>query len=387
MAKGETPSSAVEGRSGGVSKRRDQNRKKRLRKKKARMYCRTRSEGGTKHEQDEEDRPPLPQEHQAGDVVSFSSQLSSHMNYAGSLVLAQGESKIGDEDDQLGGDAFDYGVVKGKTKGNVFIYGNYDRYYGYRIMGDPSCSSCSSSHSMHANKSTPEEDPRIGRLEKGWFHNKRCLDVGCNEGILTLSLVKTFRTASMTAIDLDEHLVKRACVNLRKERSAAVNEYVLSQQASAGPQKRKQAKQTMQSLAQTWFVHGNIMASKVEKGSFDCITALSVTKWIHLHSGDGGIRYFFGKVRDLLAPGGKFILEPQTWKSYKHAAAKMKRGRLDTSVLDTAYFFRLDELKLRPEQFSAVLTGEYGLRLIKTLRAPEGTASGFDRTIFVYAKM
>ncbi len=48
-------------------------------------------------------------------------------------------------------------------------------------------------------------------FERGWFAGRRCLDVGCNEGVLTLTLVRKFGTRSMLGIDIDEHLVKLAC--------------------------------------------------------------------------------------------------------------------------------------------------------------------------------
>ncbi|MEO2192349.1 MAG: Bin3 domain-containing protein, partial [bacterium] len=152
--------------------------------------------------------------------------------------------------------------------------------------------------------------------------------------------------------------------------------------------RRKEAKQAMVSLSKTWFVHGNVLASKVERGSFDCITALSVSKWIHLHSGDGGIRAFFGKVRDMLAPGGKFILEPQGWRSYKSAVAKVKRGG-SGQLPSNSYFGRLDELKLRPEDFENLLEGEYGLRLIRRLdgKGLDRASGGFgDRHLLVFVK-
>jgi len=88
----------------------------------------------------------------------------------------------------------DYGVVSSNGVSNkVFVHGNYHRYYGYRLG------------------KAFEQDPRLGLMERQWFHKKRCLDIGCNEGIVTLSIAKSFGTKSMTGIDLDEHLIKRAC--------------------------------------------------------------------------------------------------------------------------------------------------------------------------------
>lgn len=88
---------------------------------------------------------------------------------------------------------YDYGVVEAGAGGKVFIHGNYHRYYGYRLGR------------------AFDEDPRLNVLEKRWFAKKRCMDIGCNEGLVTLSIAKKFGTKSMTGIDLDEHLIKRAC--------------------------------------------------------------------------------------------------------------------------------------------------------------------------------
>ena len=75
----------------------------------------------------------------------------------------------------------------------VFIHGNYHRYYGYRLGQAFS------------------EDPRLGLLERNWFAGKRCMDVGCNEGLVTLGISMKFGARSMIGVDLDEHLIKRAC--------------------------------------------------------------------------------------------------------------------------------------------------------------------------------
>ena len=49
-------------------------------------------------------------------------------------------------------------------------------------------------------------------MEKRWFVNKRCMDIGCNEGALTLEIAARFQSASMLGIDIDQQLIKRACL-------------------------------------------------------------------------------------------------------------------------------------------------------------------------------
>lgn len=290
-------------------------------------------------------------------------------------IVSENERKryrLGEQAQDIHGSnrCYDYGVVLAGSGMKAFVHGNYHRYYGYRLGTDF------------------EEDPRLGLLEKRWFHKKKCLDIGCNEGVVTLDMVLKFGTASMMGIDLDEHLIKRACAHLKEQRSAAINTFVLSQQAGVDSKDRKDAKRNMQSLAQTWFIHGNVLASNVDKGSFDCITAFSVIKWIHLHGGDGAVRYFFSKICELLAPGGRFILEPQPWKSYKSAAQKMKRNKMnhDETLRDT-YFFRLEELRIRPEDFCTMLPKDFGLAFVRELHPPLQTAVGFDRTLYMFQKV
>lgn len=57
-----------------------------------------------------------------------------------------------------------------------------------------------------------------------------------------------------------------------------------------------------------------------QKGKYDVVMLLSVAKWIHLNWGDEGIKHTFKKIYDSLYQGGRFIFEPQEWKSYQKRA-------------------------------------------------------------------
>lgn len=48
-----------------------------------------------------------------------------------------------------------------QQQSHKFQYGNYSRYYGYRLEGS---------------------DPRLGYFDPQWFQNKDVLDIGCNVG-------------------------------------------------------------------------------------------------------------------------------------------------------------------------------------------------------------
>lgn len=162
---------------------------------------------------------------------------------------------------------------------------------------------------------------------------------------------------------------------------------------------RRMARMAVASLSQTWFVHGDFLESRVEEGSLDCITAFSVTKWIHIHRGDGGIRLFFERIYTLLSPGGYFILEPQPWKSYRAAANKIKKhgvnkerglegskGGGNSIVPTSGYFHRIEQLFLRPEDFPEVLTKEFGFDHLRICNPPGDTVPGFDRPLLLFRK-
>lgn len=76
------------------------------------------------------------------------------------------------------------------------ISGNYHNYYGYR-------------HSTNAS------DGRLKFLQPAWFHNRACLDVGCNSGRFSVAVALKFGCATMTGIDIDPLLIARAQEELK----------------------------------------------------------------------------------------------------------------------------------------------------------------------------
>ncbi len=118
--------------------------------------------------------------------------------------------------------------------------------------------------------------------------------------------------------------------------------------------------------------------TSVEAGSVDTVLCLSVTKWVQLNGGDAALVALFDRLRDVLAPGGLLILEPQPWRSYRKAL--QKRG-----VAAELHSTALSELRLRPEEFPSYLSG-HGFRLVRELQVPLSTR-GFQRPMYLLERV
>jgi len=77
-----------------------------------------------------------------------------------------------------------------------YSLGNYDSYYNYRYE-------------------KRWQDPRLKLLKKDLFLNKNCLDIGCNEGSLTIMIAIRFFPKKIVGLDIDYRLVNKAISNLK----------------------------------------------------------------------------------------------------------------------------------------------------------------------------
>ncbi|KAG7164580.1 7SK snRNA methylphosphate capping enzyme-like [Homarus americanus] len=254
---------------------------------------------------------------------------------------------------------------KFNPKNELFQYGNYNKYYGYR---------------------NPDQTPdvRLEYLKREWFEGKEVLDIGCNIGHVTLTVARDYNPKRVVGIDIDKKLVSIAEKNikhyLRKGDTQEAN-FPKSMRLLYGPLKppvRADGSRTFPHNVK--FVHANYVLESDElletvRPEFDMILCLSITKWVHLNWGDSGLKRFFRRVFHNLKPGGRFILEPQGWPSYN------KRRKLTKRI-----FENYKNIRLFPDKFNDFLLHEVGFGTSEKTTTPHHASRGFQRPIIIYTK-
>ncbi|XP_065559191.1 7SK snRNA methylphosphate capping enzyme-like isoform X2 [Artemia franciscana] len=211
-----------------------------------------------------------------------------------------------------------------RQKKKVFLYGNYNRYYGYRNPNQ-------------------EQDPRLKVLKAEDFENKTVLDIGCNIGHITWCIARDFRPRQVTGIDIDQELIGIA----RKNAKYYAKDFNFKKIENLyGRTRRKEKIETDKvfpyniTFASSNYVLVSDDLLSLESPQYDTILCLSVTKWVHLNWGDEGVERLFKRAFKQLKPGGKLYLEPQDWRSYK------SKKKLDPKI--TSNF---ESIRLRPYVF------------------------------------
>ncbi|KAK9148579.1 hypothetical protein Scep_007336 [Stephania cephalantha] len=254
------------------------------------------------------------------------------------------------------------------------IFGNYRNYYGYRVCRDV------------------KEDPRLRVFKREWFEGKDCLDIGCNQGILTINIAKSYCCRSMVGVDIDSFLVENAYWNLKRmskresitRQSSNVSDSEFSEEvhecgigsrtAFSGSEKGAVLNDLLERVS---FRKENFVKELYQESeAYDTILCLSVTKWIHLNWGDDGLITLFANIWRLLRLGGILLLEPQPWKSYQK----------NYQVSETASL-NYHNIQFHPSLFQEILLDKVGFRMVENIteRLP-GSAAGFDRPIFAFQK-
>lgn len=240
--------------------------------------------------------------------------------------------------------------IKPKTK---FIYGNYNGYYGYRLEKNI-------------------EDIRLSALTNyaDLFNGMELLDIGCNDGSLTIALAKRFAINFIVGIDIDANLIARARKNVTYETQAIINNNDKNVTIETKFPHNIAFKQFN-------YVLSNDNLLDLEEPRYDTILCLSVTKWIHLNFGDDGLKRAFKRMYRSLKENGTLILEAQDLKSYK-------RRKTLTPEINVNF----KNIQLFPNQFHEyLLSSEIGFVNSYAIElSAEHTANGFKRPVIAYTK-
>ncbi|CAE6524249.1 unnamed protein product [Rhizoctonia solani] len=237
-------------------------------------------------------------------------------------------------------------------------YGNYKGYY--------------------TKRGNQTSDPRLKVLPSNLFKGKHVLDIGCNEGWVTCEIASCYGAQEVTGVDIDAELVSRAWRRRRDVWSlqpprvplrAPVD--TLEEEDPNQPENGAYFPECFSSLfgpvpipSQHPAFPNNVsfhqcdwtnQGCAMDEQGYNLVVAFSVSKWIHVHGGDEGIKRFFLRVRDVLAicatqaSPGIFVLEAQPWSGYRSAMRKANLHRPQEQK-------PLESLKLNPSDFSGILS-------------------------------
>ncbi|KAI9917457.1 hypothetical protein PsorP6_012431 [Peronosclerospora sorghi] len=251
-----------------------------------------------------------------------------------------------------------------------------------------------------------EEDPRLSTLDKSWFEENRGLDIGCNSGEFTITIAKRLAPRYLLGVDVDPLLISLARGHLkdilRQENMEKPGREMPTldpttarcrdQEAESVPDMSKEGGSCDKVEEEEITTHHTVRLETSDTGASAPDMALltkgkgtvpraigktcvGVTKWIHLFHGDEGIKKVFAKIYELLTPGGRFILEPQPWKSY--------HKRKFTSEITAANY---SKIQLRPKDFPKYLIDTIGFRSCDFLEVCRTSSRGFRRPVYVAQK-
>lgn len=264
-------------------------------------------------------------------------------------------------------------------------HGNFRGYYG--IRHEVTSSDSRSGSRIQSIGSWLDQNTQEKELN-------RVLDIGCNSGDFTLQLCEILQGRSETVIgvDIDRELIllagsssrrsnKVAATSIKDEKPRALGSGRSGKGTNGVPRKRLRletpgkGEPLIARYLQSNWVYNDQMNEKMDEThsggmtqmqrkhifevakedgkGYNLIFAMSITKWIHINNHDTGLRRFFARVATCLAPNGIFILEPQSYKSYKQT---QKVTPPDSQSRRNFY-----ALRVMPDDFSYILTVELGL--------------------------
>lgn len=141
------------------------------------------------------------------------------------------------------------------------------------------------------------------------------LDIGCNEGDLTIALYNVIRRdlpsdveVKLFGIDIDPALIDLA--------KGKVNE-------------ADEARMTFMAVDATNNEHLEAFRSKLGADRMSLVTVFSTTMWIHVNHGDEGLQRFLIDAHSFLHDTGVLLIEPQPGRCYTNAAKRCRKLGID----------------------------------------------------------
>jgi len=271
---------------------------------------------------------------------------------------------------------------KQKLMSERYRYGNFNFYYQKKKFNNQVQVS-----SIPLN-SDPlfQRDPRVDLFLSSWFAGKRVLDIGCNSGIFTINLGLRYRPTHITGIDIDQHLINAARKNLRyffDRCSKITTKFPVSFFSNFGPVSLPFGPKEHHDIPNNIkFIQGNYVLPndhelENQTEEYDIVIALATIKWIHLNWGDAGVKRFFSRVFLQLKPDGRFILETESFNSYRKHCSSSKR--LPEDVLEN-----FKSIHFMPEIFTNYLIDDVGFSHVEEMDTPISKSMGVGRLQVFY---
>eukprot|EP01031_Cornospumella_fuschlensis_P026887 gene26887-32494_t len=187
---------------------------------------------------------------------------------------------------------------------SAHVYGNYHKYYTFHSAN--SRIQLLTGRSVFQSIWTAQGRPA----------NFRILDIGCNEGELSMELLRLVQAelpsevvCELVGADIDPSLIELAKEKY-KDSSATANFHCVD---------------FLDHSAVDIFTA--VIRDKFgSQEAFHLVTIFSTTMWVHINHGADGLAQFFRHACSLLVPRtGSMIIEPQPSKCYKSAVKRCRK--------------------------------------------------------------
>ncbi|KAI1730527.1 bicoid-interacting protein 3 (Bin3) domain-containing protein [Ditylenchus destructor] len=266
--------------------------------------------------------------------------------------------------------------LKQEAMVNRYRYGNFNNY---RTL----------------NRESFQFDPRVDIFCEDWFKDRKVLDVGCNAGVMAISIAVLFSPRKIVGIDLDYHLIAQARKNIgyfSDKQSKLSTRFPASFASNFGPvsvpnipahaeappstSKRPTFPDNIIFLCESYVFDTDEQLNKVSE-EWDIITAISIVKWVHLNWGDRGLKRFFKRIFRNLTAQGRLIVNFENYDAYRRCRNKM------TPEMEKNF----QQMSLLPEKYcDYLLSSEIGFSHHEVLDTPLAAAKGWTGRIYVFYK-